>query len=131
MATGLSIQVDSREVERLLSGLPPKIQRALLRKQLRASANKIARRLKAGTPVGATRRGQKAAKVKTVRSTNTEAFAKIGYRGRPAAYLGMRQRGTRRQPARPFFEQAVSGWEDEVKRDFSESLKRAVESRSA
>ena len=129
MATGLSIQVDSREVERVLSGLPPKIQRAVLRKQLRASANKVARRLKAGTP-RLSGVGQKAAKVKTVRSTNTEAFAKIGYKGRPAAYLGMRQRGTRRQPARPFFEQAVSGWEDEVKRDFSESLKRAVESRS-
>ena len=68
--------------------------------------------------------------MKTVRSTNTEAFAKIGYKGRPAAYLGMRERGTRRQPPRPFFQAAVSGWEDEVKRDFSESLRNAVESRT-
>jgi len=126
----VSIQVDSREVERLLSGLPPKIQRAVLRKQLRATANKIARRLKAGTPVGETRGGQRAAKVLTVRSTNTQAFAKIGYKGRPAAYLGMRERGTRRQPARPFFEAATSGWKDDGARDFSDSLKQAVESRS-
>lgn len=124
------IKVDSREVDRLLKGLPPKIQRAVLRKQLRASANKVARRLKAGTPVGETGRGRKAAKVKQVRSTNTQAFARIGYKGRPAAYLGMRQRGTRRQPARPFFEEAVRGWESEVKRDFSESLKQAVESKA-
>lgn len=127
---GVTITVDSREVERLLSGLPPKIQRGVLRKQLRASGNKIARKLKAGTPTGATKRGQKAAKVLKVTSTNTEAFAKIGYKGRPGAYLGMRERGTRRQPARPFFDQAVSGWEEETKRDFMESLKHAVESRA-
>ena len=130
MATGLSIQVDSREVDRLLSGLPPKIQRAVLGQPLRASANKVARRLKAGTPRDRGV-GQRAAKVKQVRSTNTEAFAKVGYKGSPAAYLGMRERGTRRQPSRPFFQAAVAGWEDEVKRDFSESLKRAVESRVA
>jgi len=125
---GISVQVDSREVERLLSGLPPKIQRGLLRKQLRLSATKVARRLRAGTP-RLTGKGQRAAKVLKVSATNTQAFAKIGYKGRPAAYLGMRQRGTRHQPARPFFEQAVAGFEDEIVRDFSTSLKHTVESR--
>lgn len=131
MATGLSIQVDSREVERVLSGLPAKIQRGVLRKQLRASGNKVARKLARGTPVGETGRGRKAAKVKKVISKNTEAFAKIGYKGQPGTYLAIREHGSVHQPPHPFFDAAVSGWEDEVKRDFSESLKRAVESRTA
>lgn len=126
MPAALEIKVDSRELERLLNGLPPKIQRAVLRKQLRESGKKIARQLKAGTP-RRTGLGARSVRVK-VRSTERQAFAKISYRGRRAAVLGMRERGTRRQSARPFFQAATAGFKEEVLRDFSSSLREAVES---
>lgn len=116
------------QLERRLRALPDKIERGVMRKTLRASANKVRRRLAAGTPVfsGAAKRS---VKVKKVRSSNNVAYAVIGYSRRSLLTTRMRERGGRqgKQPARPFFEAAVSGFQDEVMADFRESLKAAVE----
>ena len=54
---------------------------------------------------------------------------KVSYRGRRAGILGMRQRGTIRQPARPFFDQAVSGWERDAITELGQAVDRVVNAR--
>jgi HK97 gp10 family phage protein len=117
-------------LERRLKAMPGKIERACLRKALRNSANKVARRLKAATPRGLGA-AQRSVGVRVRVNARQGAYAVIKYRRRPAAYMGMRERGTRRQPARPFFRQAVSGWEQETIADLRAGLKAAVESAEA
>ncbi len=113
-------------LERRLASLPPKIERKVLRGALRKTGNKVKKKLKAGTP---RRTGFAARKVRLQVKVNTSqgAFAKVSYRGRTAGIMGMRERGTVRQPARPFFERATAGWERETEHDFQEALKQVVE----
>ena len=127
MVAAFAIRVEGLEaLDRRLRELPPKIERKVLRTALLGTANKVATRLKAATP---RRTGLTASRVRVVARVNAleGAFAKVSYRGRPAATIGMRERGTVRQPARPFFRQAISGWEQETIRDFQEALRGAVE----
>lgn len=114
-----------RELVRRIDALPPKIQRRVLRTALRATMTKIARPLRAGTPRGLGT-GRKAVKV-TAKVSGMGAYGKVSYKGRPAAYLGMRERGTRRQPARPFFVHATAGWRETVISDLSEAMRRSLE----
>ena len=113
-------------LERKLAGMKPKIERKVLRGALRKTGNKVKKKLKAGTP---RRTGFAARKVRLQVKVNTSqgAFAKISYRGRTSGIMGMRERGTVRQPARPFFERAIAGWERETERDFRDALRQAVE----
>ena len=126
MPVDIDVQLRGADaLQRRIDALPAKIERSVFRKALRSTGNKIARRLRAGTPRGETGLSKRMVKVK-VKSTNTEAFARIAYRGRRAAIMGMYERGTVRQIARPFFDQATSGWEREARRDFEVALERAV-----
>ena len=115
------------KLQKRLDALPGKIQRRAIRKPLRATATKIARTLKAGTP----RRsglGKKSVKI-TVRVKPTSAWARVKYKGRPAGYLHVYEFGStkHKQPARPFFERAVGNWQTEAKSAFADSLRAAVE----
>ena len=126
MAAAFAIQlIGFDKLERRLAALPAKIERSVFRKTLRATGTKIARRVKSGTPrdMGAGRRSVKV-KVKVRRGG---AYARIGYTKKPGFYLGLRERGSRRQTAKPFFDQAVGPWRNEATRDFGEALERAVE----
>ncbi len=126
MAQPFTIQlVGFDRLERRLAALPAKIERSVFRKTLRATGTKIARKMKAGTPriTGSARRS---VKVK-VRVRRGGAYASIRYTKRPAAQMRWREHGTRRQPARPFFRQAVGDWTGPAVRDFSRNLKQAVE----
>ena len=127
MAAAFAIRVEGLEaLDRRLRELPPKIERKVLRTALRGTANKVATRLKAATP---RRTGATVSKVRVQARVNAQegAFAKVSYRGRPAATIGMRERGTVRQPPRPFFRAAVSGWEGQVTRELHDALRDAVE----
>ena len=126
MAAAFAIQlIGFDKLERRLAALPAKIERSVFRKTLRATGTKIARRMKSGTPrdLGAGRRSVKV-KVKVRRGG---AYARIGYTKKPSFYLRLRERGSRRQSAKPFFRQAVGPWQEEVIRDFSKALERALE----
>ena len=127
MAVGTTIRVRGLpELERKLSSLKPKIERKLLRGALRKTGNKVKKKLRAGTP---RRTGLSARRVRLQARVNASqgAFAKISYRGRTSGIMGMRERGTVRQPARPFFERATAGWERETERDFRDALRQVVE----
>ena len=127
MAAAFAIRVEGLEaLDRRLRELPPKIERKVLRTALRGTANKVATRLRAGTP---RRTGATAGRVRVQARVNKQegAFAKVSYRGRSAATIRMRERGTVRQPPRPFFRAAVSGWEGQVTRDLHDALRDAVE----
>jgi len=134
MASGLAVDIRGfKELDRRLAALPKRIENACFRKALRSSATKVAKRLKAGTPtlsVAATtsRRGDARRSVKVrVRVRRGGAWATVKYTKRPAAYMGMYERGTRRQIARPFFGRAT-GDLNEVTADFKAALRSAVES---
>ncbi len=127
MAVASTIRVKGLDsLERRIASWPPKLQNKVIRKTLRVTGNKQKKRLKAGTP---RRTGFSARQVKlrvTV-SSRRGASAKLGYKGRTAATARMRDSGTVRQPARPFFDRALAGWERQVERDFSEALRQVVE----
>jgi HK97 gp10 family phage protein len=122
------------QLQKRLDELPGKIQRRAIRKPLRATATKIARSVKAGTP---RRTGLAAKHVKTtVRVSAKEAWARVGYKGghqgtarimRFYEFGTKRKGGGIRQPARPFFARAVGHWQTDAKQAFSDSLKAAVE----
>ncbi|HZP94291.1 MAG TPA: HK97-gp10 family putative phage morphogenesis protein [Burkholderiales bacterium] len=122
------IEVQLEGIDRLqrrLDALPGKLQRRAMRRPLRATATKIARRLKPATP-RRTGRAQRAVKV-TVRSTARSAWAKVSYKGRPGFYLRIYEFGDRRQRPNPFFAQAIGEYIPEAKREFIDGLKAAVE----
>jgi len=125
---GFSIEVHDGVTPRL-QALPAKIQRSVMRKSLRSVATKVSRRLMAGTP-RKTGRAAKAVKIQ-VKSTNTEAWAKVKYKGKPAGYMTVYEYGSNsqghHQVARPYFKGVLGGWEEDAKREFAESLKGAVE----
>lgn len=133
MAGGIEIRLDGIEkLQKRLDALPGKIQRRAIRKPLRATATKIARRLAAGTPRGDPKPLNAYQRVKIiVRSTDKEAWAKVRYKGRTGQLMRFYERGvnSRRhhQPARPFFVQAVGNWQEQAKAAFAESLRAAVE----
>lgn len=112
------------QFRRRLSALPPKIERRVFRKALRRISTKIARRMRSGTPRGPTGMGRKSVKVKVrVRSgRNGGAYVRIGYTKKPAFYLRLREVGSKRQPARPFFDAAISGWEPLALKDIGDAL---------
>ena len=118
--------VGFKELEARLKAMPRKIENKCFRAALRKAATKVAKKLRAGTPVGATGRAKKSVKVK-VKVRRGGAYARIGYTKRPAAYIAMGDRGTRHQPPRTFFKAATAGWERDANRDFSDALKQAVE----
>ncbi len=127
MAAATTIRVRGLDaLERRLASMKPKIERKVLRTTLRKTGNKVKKKLKAGTP---RRTGFSARKVRLQVKVNTSqgAFARVSYRGRTAGTMGMRERGTVRQPARPFFERATAGWEQETIRDFQDALRQVVE----
>jgi HK97 gp10 family phage protein len=112
-------------VNRRIASWPPKIQNKVLRKALRLAGNKQKKRLKAGTP---RQTGFSARQVRLkVQVSSKRATAKLGYKGRASAWMRMRDSGTVRQPARPYFDRALAGWEGQVERDFSEALRQVVE----
>lgn len=129
---GLEIRVDTSDLDRRLSALPKKIENACLRKALRSTSAKVAKRLKAGTPRGPTGEAVRRVKVQ-VRVRRGGAYATIKYKDRPALYMHLREYGGRggHQPARPFFLDAVRGYDRDVTSDFSRALKDAVESAEA
>ena len=105
--------------------MTPKIQNKVLRKALRVSGNKQKKRLKAGTP---RLTGFSARQVRlSVRVSKLQASAKLKYKGRARAWMRMRDTGTKRQPPRPFFKQALMGWEGQVTKDFESALREAVD----
>ena len=130
MAAAIEIRLDGIEkLQRRLDALPGKIQRRAIRKPLRATATKVGRSLRSGTP-RRTGAGKKAVKI-TVRVKPKSAWARVKYRGRPAGYLHVYQFGAtarrHHQAARPFFVQAVGNWQTDAKAPFAASLKAAVE----
>ncbi len=127
MAAGTSIQVKGLgALDRRLESLPTKIQNKVLRKALRVTGNKQKVRLKAGTP---RRTGFSVKQVRlNVRVSSRRASAKLKYKGRVGAQMRWRDQGTVRQPARPFFDRALAGWEGQVTHDFQVALRQVVES---
>jgi len=122
------ITVELEGVEQLtqrLEALPGKIRRRAMRKPLRATATKIARRLKSGTP-RLSGFGQRSVKIKVV-SRDTKAWASVKYKGKPAFYLRLYESGSRRQPPRSFFASAVGDYIPDAQREFLDGLKAAVE----
>ena len=112
-------------LERKLAAMPRKIQNKVLRKTLRLTGNKQKVRLKAGTP---RRTGFSARQVRlNVRVSSRRASAKLRYKGRVGVQMRWRDQGTVRQPARPFFDQALAGWPGQVTRDFQIALRQVVE----
>ena len=79
--------VGFKELERRLKDLPRKIENQCLRKALRTSATKVAKKWRAGTPVGATGRAKKSVKMK-VRVRGSARFSGSGFSATraPAAY---------------------------------------------
>ncbi len=126
MAAAVSIQlIGFDKLNRRLSALRPKIERQVFRKTLRGTLTKIGRKMKAGTPKlsGA---GARSVKVK-VRVRRGGAWGTVGPRGKPKFYLRLREFGSSRQTAKPFFRQSIGDWSGDAVRDFSASLKNAVE----
>ena len=113
-------------LNRRLAAMPMKIQNKVIRRTLRITGNKQKVRLKVGTP---RRTGFSARQVRlTVQVSSRRAFAKIRYKGRAGVWMRMRDTGTKRQPARPFFDRALAGWPGQVTRDFQIALRQVVES---
>ncbi len=105
--------------------MPMRIQNKVLRKALRVTGNKQKVRLKEGTP---RRTGFSVRQVRlNVRVSRGRASAKLRYKGRVGVQMRWRDRGTVRQPARPFFDRALAGWEGQVIRDFQIALRQVVE----
>ncbi len=127
MATGTSIRVRGLpELNRRLETLPTKIQNKVLRKALRAAGNVQKKRLKAGTP-RLTGVGAKQVRL-SVRVSSRRASAKLKYKFRASLYLKVLDQGGTRQPPRPYFDRALSGWPGQVTRDFQVALRQVVES---
>jgi len=129
-SAGVSIKIEGMDrLQRRLSGMPKRIQNKCLRKALRSAANKGKARLKPPTPLrlGA---AQRALGV-SVRVSGAQAFAKVRYKGKPGFYMRLYDQGSSRQPARPFFTAALTGYEREVQQDFSTALRDAVETAEA
>jgi HK97 gp10 family phage protein len=117
------------QLERRLKALPDKIERKVMRTALRSTANKVKRRLAAGTPRGDPKPLNAYQRVKvSVKSTQKVATARISYKGRGTAHI-MRiyERGSRRQPSRPFFQAAIAGYEQEAMQELRQALADAVE----
>ncbi len=125
MAGALNVKLDGfSDLERYARGLPDKLNRRVIRKTLRRTGNKQKKRLKAGTP---RRTGFSATKVNlNVRVRPLWASARLGYKGKPSFWLRLRDQGSKRQPARPFFDRALAGWEGQSMRDFQEELRRVL-----
>ena len=115
------------QFRRRLAALPSKIERRVFRKSLRRVGTKISRRMKKGTPkvTGATRKSVKV-KVRVRSGRNGGAYVRIGYTKRPTFTIRLREVGSKRQPARPFFEAAISGWEALAKKDIGDGLEAAL-----
>ena len=129
MSAAIEVKLEGlAQLQKRLDELPGKIQRRAIRKPLRATATKIARSVKAGTP---RRTGLAAKHIKTtVRVSTKEAWARVGYKGGhqgTARIMRFYEFGTKRQRARPFFARAVGHWQTDAKQAFSDSLKAAVE----
>ena len=139
MASPFVIRVEGLEaLDRRLRELPPKIERKVLRTALRGTANKVATRLRAGTP---RRSGLSAGAIKVTARVGNKigAYAAVKYSAKRLAgtrfgargRMRMREYGNprpgRTQPPRPFFRAAVSGWEGQVTRDLHDALRDAVE----
>lgn len=125
MAAVLSIQLKGfEELAGRMRGFPAKVERSVFRKSLRSTGTKISRRLKSGTPrvMGDAKRS---VKVK-VRVRRGGAYARIGYTKKPSMYMRIREHGSVRQPARPFFRQAVGSWEREASSEFLTALQREI-----
>ncbi len=125
MAGAITVRLDGfSDVERYAQKLPDKLNRRVIRKALRRTGNKQKKRLKAGTP---RRTGAGAKQVNlNVRVRPLWASARLGYKFRASLYLKILDQGSKRQPPRSFFEQAVAGWEEQSMRDFSEELGRVL-----
>jgi HK97 gp10 family phage protein len=113
------------DLNRRFRGYPPKLKRRAMRVPLTSVTNKTATKLKRGTP---RRTGEAQRRVwKRVSVTDTRAFGIVKYRGRRAGIMGMRERGTVRQPGRPFFLAAVAGWQQDAQREFTAGIKAVIE----
>ena len=145
--------VGFKELERRLKDLPRKIENQCLRKALRTSATKVAKKWRVGTPVGATGRAKKSVKMKVrvrgsarfvgsgfsaTRAAAAYAVVKYtrlgwagGFRGTrdpgPPLYMRIYDQGGSRQPARPYLAAALGNWKAESTADFIAALKTAVE----
>jgi HK97 gp10 family phage protein len=124
--TALSVQLKGfEELDRRLAGMSARIQNRVLRRALRVTANRFRDRLRGGTPVDQGK-ARRAVNVK-VKVSGKAAYAAVRYKGRPQMYMRIRDRGSRRQPARPFFEQTMGNWRAEAVHDFSVAVREAVE----
>jgi HK97 gp10 family phage protein len=105
--------------------MPGKIERRVLRRALRSTANKIKRRVKPVTPrrLGLAQRSV----IVRVRVRGGGAYAVVRYRGKPSFYMRIYEKGSSRQRARPFFRRAIAGYEREVTQDFTTALRESVE----
>lgn len=145
--------VGFKELEARLKAMPRKIENKCLRQALRKAATKVAKRLRAGTPVGATGRAKKSVKVKVrVRGAasfsganfsstrGAQAYAVVkytrlgwsgGFRGTkdpgPPFYMRLYEQGGSRQQARPYMSAALGNWQADANADFIDALKAAVE----
>lgn len=126
MASALRVDVRGiRELERRLDAVPPRIQNKVLRSALRKTTTRLKRELRRATVRDS---GEARRQIKTkVRVGKRGAWGRVGYVAKPAFYMRLREVGSVRQPARPFFEQAVRGWEDMARDEFAQRLKEAVE----
>ena len=167
MAAGISVQhlgggaaeelslklVGFKELEERLKAMPRKIENKCLRKALSTSARKLAKKMRAGTPVGATGRAKKSVKVKVrVRGAATFSgskfptatrgaaayavvkYTRLGWSGHagkkdpgPPLYMRIYGQGSSRQPARPYLAAALGNWQADTHADFLAALKEAVE----
>lgn len=129
-------------LERRLKAMPKRIENACFRKALRTAVTKLAKKMRAGTPVGATGRAKKSVKVKVrVRGKRAYAQAKytrLGWTGEfhgtkgtkdpgPPLYMRIYDQGGSRQPARPYMAAALGNWRAESQADFLQALRAAVE----
>src|SRR3972149_2314075 len=121
------------ELERRLKALPRKIENKCLRKALSTAGRRVAKKLRAGTPVGATGRAQKSVKMKG-RGRGADTFSepgfppppppaaayalvkytRLGWSGHagkkdpgPPLYMRIFEQGSSRQPARPYLAAAL------------------------
>jgi len=129
----LTVQLEG--VDKLKSrfnAMPDRIARSVLRKQLRAIAGKVARKVRAATPRH-TGLAAHSVRIKT-KVRDKVAWARVYYKGKPGFYIRVFDQGalkSGRQRARPFFEQAVAGWEQDATGDLTDGLREAVEKAEA
>lgn len=145
--------VGFKELERRLKDMPRKIENQCLRKALRTAATKVAKKMRAGTPVGATGRAKKSVKVKVkvsgaasfsgpkysgsrgARAYALVKYTRLGWTGGfsgtrdpgPPLYMRIYEQGGSRQAARPYMSAALGNWRAESNADFITALRLAVE----